>query len=385
MLRAFITKEFLSLRRDPHALAVLFLMPTVFILVMSLALRDSFRLDASSTVRVLVVDEDGTAESRRLLALVSPSAQTVADVASGQAALRRREADAIAVVGSGFSHALAQRQAPPLSLLAEPGTPIALLERERGRWERALGTLRAEAALHALAPIAPALRDIDLASQGGTQAGMTLRSTSPVPLTSVQQSVPAWLVFAMFFVALPVSTLLIGERQQGTLDRLRSLGVPPLLLVLGKLVPFYLVHLLQVVAMLAVGRWIVPLIGGDALSLAVDPLALFLAASATSIAALGLSLLIASFARTAEQATIAAGGTNIILGALGGIMVPKQVMPAAMQPITGFSPMGWGLDAFVDVFARQATSADIAFGCATLVLFGVVALALGIHRLRASP
>jgi len=175
---------------------------------------------------------------------------------------------------------------------------------------------------------------------------------------------------------------LIGERQQGTLDRLRSLAVPPLVLVLGKLVPFYLVHLLQVVAMLAVGRWIVPLVGGDALSLAVDPVALFLVASATSIAALGMSLLIASFARTAEQATIAAGGTNIILGALGGIMVPKQVMPAAMQPITRFSPMGWGLDAFVDVFARQATSASIAPACAALLLFGVVALALGTYRLR---
>jgi ABC-2 type transport system permease protein len=379
MLRAFIAKELIALRRDPHALAVLFLMPTAFILVMSLALRDSFRLDAESTLRVLVVDEDQSVDSRRLLEFAAAKAGSM-NLAAAQSALRRRDADAIAVVGAGFARALAARQTPPVSLLAEPGTPIALLERERGRWERALGLLRAEVAVRAFAP---GVADADFGSQG-SQPVVSLRSAAPAPLTSVQQSVPAWLVFAMFFVALPVSTLVIGERQQGTLDRLRSLAVAPTVIVMGKLVPFYLVHLLQVAAMLAVGRWIVPLMGGDALSLAVDPLALFLVATATSIAALGLSLLIASLAHTSEQATIVAGGINIILGALGGIMVPKQVMPAAMQPITKLSPMGWGLDAFVDVFARQATSADVAVECGALVAFGAAALALGVIRLGRS-
>ncbi|HYS14080.1 MAG TPA: ABC transporter permease, partial [Burkholderiaceae bacterium] len=130
------------------------------------------------------------------------------------------------------------------------------------------------------------------------------------------------------------------------------------------------------------GRWIVPLVGGDALSLAVNLAALLLVASATSFAALGLALLVASLARTAEQATIGAGGANIILGALGGIMVPKQVMPAAMQSITKLSPMGWGLDAFVDVFARQAGVAEVALGSLTLVAFGAITLALGVGRLQ---
>jgi ABC-2 type transport system permease protein len=381
MLGAFIRKELLALRRDPHALAVLFLMPTAFILVMSLALRDSFRLDAASTLRVLVVDEDRTADSARLLQLARATTNAPS-AAAAAAVLRERDADVVALVEKGFARALGARQAPPVTLLAEPGTPIALLERERGRWERALGTLRAEVALRSLSTMAPQLAEIDLSSQVGTQSAIALRSTSKIELTSVQQSVPAWLVFAMFFVALPVSTLVIGERQQGTLDRLRSLGVPPAMLVLGKLVPFYLVHMLQAAAMLAVGRFVVPLIGGDALSLAVNPLALVSVATATSMAALGLALFVATFASTAEQATIAAGGANIILGALGGIMVPKQVMPAAMQPITQFSPMGWGLDAFVDVFARRASVLEVAPACGALVLFGAVALALGIRRLR---
>src|ERR1700704_1745182 len=134
MLRAFIAKEFLALRRDPHALAVLFLMPTAFILVMSLALRDSFRLDAESTLRVLVIDEDRSSDSRRLLELAATKVSP-GDIESARAALRRRDGDELACVGGVFARALAARENPPLSLVAEPGTPIALLERERGRWE----------------------------------------------------------------------------------------------------------------------------------------------------------------------------------------------------------------------------------------------------------
>lgn len=379
MLAALVRKELLALRRDPHALAVLFLMPAAFILIMSLALRDTFRFDAPEALRVLVVDEDGSAASRRLLALAG-ARELAPSRAEARTALQQRKADALVVVEAGFAANLAAGLVPAVSLLAEPGTALALLERERGRWERALGLARSEAVLRALAPAAPGL---DLA-QDGARAGVTLRSTSPVPLTSVQQSVPAWLVFAMFFVALPVSTLLIGERQQGTLDRLRTLEVPPALFVGGKLVPFYLVHLLQLATMLALGRWLVPLAGGDALSLAVDVPALLVVASATSLAALGLALLIATLARTTEQATIAAGGLNIVLGALGGVMVPKQVMPAAMQSATQLSPMAWGLDAFVDVFARQAAIGQVLVPCAALAGFGLAALALGVWRLRTS-
>lgn len=377
MLAAFVRKELLALRRDPHALAVLFLMPAVFILIMSLALRDTFRLDAPSRLRVLVVDQDGTPASRRLLELAGASASAVAADAA-RAKLRHRDADVLALVDRGFGAAIAAGTASPLSLLAEPGTPLALLERERGRWERALGLLRSETAMQALLPGAPPLA----ADKAGLPTAVALRTTSTVPLTSVQQSVPAWLVFAMFFVALPVSTLMIGERQQGTLDRLRSLAVPPPLLIGGKLVPFYFVHLLQLAAMLAVGRWLVPLAGGDALSLAVNVPALLLVASATSVAALGLAQLIATLARTTEQATIAIGGLNIVLGALGGVMVPKQVMPLAMQPATALSPMAWGLDAFVDVFARGATAVEVLAPCAALVAFGCAALLLGVWRLQ---
>jgi ABC-2 type transport system permease protein len=71
------------------------------------------------------------------------------------------------------------------------------------------------------------------------------------------------------------------------------------------------------------------------------------------------------------------GGTgNIILAALGGIMIPKFVMPAAMQHIANWSPMSWGLEGFLDVLLRSGSLADIAPEALGLTTLGSVAILL---------
>src|SRR3546814_4471968 len=46
------------------------------------------------------------------------------------------------------------------------------------------------------------------------------------------------------------------------------------------------------------------------------------------------------------QATVAGGAISLLLAALGGVMVPKLVMPPTMQTLTQLSPMAWSLDGF---------------------------------------
>jgi len=70
---------------------------------------------------------------------------------------------------------------------------------------------------------------------------------------AVQQSVPAWLVFAMFFVVLPLGTSVLAEREQGNLQRLALLNVSPARVLAAKFPAYYLLNMLQFVAMLAVG------------------------------------------------------------------------------------------------------------------------------------
>jgi ABC-2 type transport system permease protein len=94
------------------------------------------------------------------------------------------------------------------------------------------------------------------------------------------------------------------------------------------------------------------------------------------LAALGIALLIAVCSATTEQATLLGGTGNIVLAAIGGIMIPKFVMPVAMQAVAKWSPMSWGLEGFLDILLRNGTLRDIAPKAAALCSLGIVTLLL---------
>ncbi len=388
-LLATIRKELLALTRDVHGLLVLFVMPAVFILVMSLALRDTFQPRIAEKARWQAWDGDGTAASAALRAAV-PGARPGAESRDElEAALTRGEIQLGLLIEAGYETALADAatQRPRVMVLAEPGLPPAVLAAFQADVLRAVAAQRVNALVEPFRDTARisgvTLPDMDPAAAGALVETRFHRAAT-VELTSVQQSVPAWLVFAVFFVVIPLSNVFIAERQQGTWQRLRSLRVPVATLLAGKVVPFYLVNLGQTVLMLLVGRYLVPLLGGDALLLDVSWPALWAMASAVSLAGIGFALAVAAVARTTEQATTIGGVANILFAALGGVMVPKIVMPTAMQQVAAFSPMGWGLEGFLDVFARGAGLGGLGAEPWLLLGFAAACLAVAWWRLHAA-
>jgi ABC-2 type transport system permease protein len=387
ILVAVIKKELRAMTRDVHGLLVLFAMPAAFILIMSMALRDTFKLNVAEKVRWQYWDEDRSEASAALFSrLPGPEAKVVLrersdldrELASGHIQLALE-------VHPGYGKGLgdADNHYAFVTIWTEPGTPPALIGAFRAEVARAVSLERMAALINA--------------GSENPDEGMSVKKLSDETLfelkfrrdragrgelTSVQQSVPAWLVFAMFFVVIPLSTIFIAEKQQGTLARLRSLRVNTATLLAGKVVPFYLVNLIQTGLMLLVGRYVVPRLGGDALQLDIDWLALWAVASAVSLAAIGFALAVAAIAKTTEQATTVGGVANILFGALGGVMVPKLVMPAAMQSATMLSPMAWGLTGFLDVFVRGAHLSGLLMPVGLLLAFAVACLAVASWRIR---
>jgi ABC-2 type transport system permease protein len=202
--------------------------------------------------------------------------------------------------------------------------------------------------------------------------------------SSVQQNVPAWLIFGMFFVVMPISSLFIVERREGTLARLVSQKVPFSLLLLGRVGPYCVVNLAQAALMLLAGVTLVPWLGGEALVLPARGDLLAAVALSTSLAAIAWGLLVAVCARTMEQATVIGGVGNILAAAIGGIMVPRFVMPENMQTLANASPMAWALDGFHAVMLRQGGAADIAVPCLKLLVLAAALLgaALWVHHRR---
>jgi len=387
VLLAVIKKEFRAMTRDVHGLLVLFAMPAAFILIMSMALRDTFKLSVVEKVRWQYWDEDRSESSAAFLKrLPAADAKVVfRERADLDRALAADKIQMGLVIEKGFAKALidAENKQVFVTVWTEPGTPPALVGAFRAEVARALSLERISALVDSLEDAPEEILAVKKLSDDKLLDVKFRREREGMgDLTSVQQSVPAWLVFAMFFVVIPLSTIFIAEKQQGTLSRLRSLQVSIVTLLVGKVVPFYLVNLVQTALMLLVGRYVVPRLGGDALQLDIDWLALWAVASAVSLAAIGFALAVAAVAKTTEQATTVGGVANILFGALGGVMVPKLVMPAAMQTVTQLSPMAWGLNGFIDVFVRGAHLGSLLMPIGLLLAFAAFCLSVASWRIR---
>jgi ABC-2 type transport system permease protein len=385
-------KEWLALARDVHGLAVLFVMPAAFIVIMSLALSDAFKDETSRQTDFAVLAADGSELAERLAQRLAGdgfrAVPAPADEVAARAGVRQGKPGLVLRVPRDFERGLREptdrtNPSQALTLLADPALPPAHLVVFQHRILGVALGMRMSAAVGI-----PGIKDdagaFDLKRAAALSVEVVGNPRAGRP-SSVQQNVPAWLIFGMFFVVMPISSLFIVERREGTLARLASQQVPFSLLWLGKVVPFFVVNLGQAALMLLAGRTLVPWLGGEELALPARWDLLAAVAASTSLAAIGWGLLVAVWARTMEQATVIGGVGNILAAAIGGIMVPRFVMPDTMQAWVDLSPMAWALDGFHTVILRQGGMSDILAPCFKLLLLATVLFAAtlwGAHHRR---
>ncbi|WP_273565348.1 ABC transporter permease [Maribacter halichondriae] len=195
---------------------------------------------------------------------------------------------------------------------------------------------------------------------------------------STQHNIPAWTLFAIFFIILPLSINMVKEKNQGTLVRLRTNPVSYTTVLGGKTVIFLSVALIQFALMLLVGVYLFPLIGLPKLDVSGKLPLLFFVAFFAGLAAVGLGLLLGTIAKTQEQSAPFGATFVVILAALGGVWVPVFAMPKFMQVLSNISPMNWGLNAFYDVFLRNVALKELLPEIALLFLFFVATTVISI-------
>ena len=176
---------------------------------------------------------------------------------------------------------------------------------------------------------------------------------------SAQHNVPAWTLFAIFFIIVPLSINMVKEKNQGTFVRLRTHPVSYATTLAGKALVYVSVCLIQFALMLVIGVYLFPAIGLPSLDVSSRLPLLFTVAFFAGLAAVGLGLLLGTIANTQEQSAPFGATLVVILAAIGGVWIPVFVMPSYMQILSNISPMNWGLNAFYDVFLRNSTFIDI--------------------------
>ena len=191
---------------------------------------------------------------------------------------------------------------------------------------------------------------------------------------STQHNVPAWTVFAMFFIVIPLAGNIVKERESGLSLRLKTMPGSNLPVILGKAFVYFIVGILQAFLMLIIGLYVLPLFGTSALVLESGAIPLIAITIAVSMAASGYGIVIGTVATSQEQSSIFGSISVVILAALGGVWVPIFMMSDLMVSASKVSPLNWGLSAYYDVILRNASLSGIAQQIFLLLSFFVVCI-----------
>lgn len=412
-LLAAVAKEIRLIVRDREALAILFIMPAIFVLIMSLALQDAFREQGGGIqFSMLIVDKDNDETGTRLIEAFNNSkafavsTDNTLDKPTLEQKIKAGEFQFAIYIPEGSTTMALDRAQQELRLSSRVGKPkvdeipVHMLADPAVRGDyrslvasiinRVLQGIETRLMLQAFAKFrdrVAAMSSVPI-PKPPKQASLFLEVTDPhlnashngpAP-TSVQLNAPGWGLLAMFFLVIPLASTLAREHQEGSLVRLQVMAAPTSMILLGKIVPYLIINQIQITLILFEGVYLLPLLGGEQLVLGNHPEAIVVLSICVSLAAVGYGLLVAAFARTPEQATIFGATSVLVMAALGGIMVPKMVMPPVMQDITIISPLSWALDGFVEIFVRGAATIDILDKAGALLLVSVICLFIGIMR-----
>ncbi len=172
---------------------------------------------------------------------------------------------------------------------------------------------------------------------------------------SSQHNVPAWTIFAMFFMVTSLGSNIAKEKTSGSFVRLKTLPTSFSLVLMSKMLVYLLVAFLQVFVIFSIGIFLFPLIDLPQLGLPTNPFPLIIIVLLTGLSAVSYALLIGMFAKTQEQANGFGAISIILFGAIGGIWVPTFVMPSYLQMISKLSPLHWCLEGFYTIFLKQGS------------------------------
>lgn len=396
-------KEALILLRDRSGLILLFLMPAMLVLIMSLLQDSALRKINDDGIPMLVINEDKDSIGNKFIAelrrtnvfqitedSILPGKDLAAYLqdkgymayihipAGASAAVRKSSALLMAKIMSsynGIAPAEDSLKTLNIDIFTDPTLSKSQVLAINAGLERILLQLQGDEMISSL-----------YRQGSGTPAkskqALTLsevKSTTEIVPNAVQHNVPAWAIFSMFFIVVPLAGSLVSERNEGSLFRLRTIPDAIRNVLLAKSVVYLTVGICQMMFLLLIGLYLLPLFGLPALQTGNQYHLILLTTFCISFAASCFGLMFGTVASTHQQASIGGAVTVLVLAALGGIWVPVYLMPAVMQKISLISPLNWGLEAFHGIFLRQANFMQIAGELVALLSCGIVCLIVTIR------
>ena len=358
-----IRKEFLELKQDPRLFGIVIMAPLIQLTMLGYAATTDVR-----NVPLVVVDEDRSTASRALISRFEASenfavVDSLTSLDRVDAYLDEGEAWMALVIPAGYGERIHIGRPAVVQLVAD-GT-------DANSTNVALGYARALVVAYA--------REL-AASSGGQVVPPAVSADVRVwfnpGLESRDFMIPGILALLLLVVTTNLSSMaIVREKELGTLEQLNVTPLARSELIIGKLVPYAVLGMVDalLVVAVAVGWFEVPLRGSFWLLIGMCLVYL--------LSTLGLGLFVSTISRTQQQAMMTTSFFFLLpMIFLSGFIFPIENMPDAIQPFTYLIPLRYFLVILRGIFLKGVGLEVLWPQAAALLAWGVVVLTLATLR-----
>lgn len=415
-------KEFLLLKRDLGGLAILFIMPLVLVVTVTLIQETSFKQISENKIPILFVDNDDDEVSKSIITNLKKSSAfeiitqidgSIIDETQANKLVLKGKYQLAIIIPNGLTTNLntkvennvsnildnfmgdtesteipiekTKKEIPKIKtqeikLYFDPATQLSFKNGVKDAIDKMVSKIETQSIYKVFQ------KELEIDGEMFDQTNFIKfseinprKKDAEIKPNSVQHNVPAWSLFAIFFIIIPLSINIVKEKNQGTFVRLKTNPVSYATILGSKIITYLSVCMIQFLLMLLIGFYLFPYLNLPALEINGSYYLLFIVALFVGLAAIGLGVLLGTFASTPEQSAPFGATLVVILAAIGGVWIPVFIMPKVMQIIAKISPMNWGLNGFYDVILRDATFMDIVPEISLLALFFIIMLSISIY------
>ena len=401
-----IKKDILILLRDKVGIALMFIMPILLVIVVTSIQNSTFQLVDKNKLLVIVSNTDTGKQSVGFISSLNNLGMfkvSLLDDPKSSISTEMNRTDAMLgiIIPPNFSaQVIAQSKnmagkamnsfglqgdtlkkpasVPPLTLYYNPVLQESMQLSVRGAVQSALQMVESRETLRRLyfaineKQLPPSLENEMMNNHTAINSIPLSKNGSRRTPNATQHNVPAWTIFAMFFIVMSLGGSVVREKVSGSFIRLKTLPTNFMMAMLSKQITYIMVTVLQAAVIFSIGIWLFPYIGLPALNLPSDVTAVIITTLICGLCAVSYAICVGVFAKTQEQANGFGAISIVIMAAIGGLMVPSFAMQGVFKAITGFSPMHWCLEAYYSLFLQAGQLSDIVNNLALLLIITVL-------------
>jgi len=408
-LWATIKKDCRVLLRDGIGLSLMFIMPIVLVVVVTDIQNSTFQLINKNKMSILVCNQDTGESGKQLIEAINKiglfkvhslpknqDTQTIVDSMKDKDALlsvvipidftqkvkaKAKSVSNKAMVSFGLQADSVQKytgDVSPLTLYYNPVIQEQLRLSVKGGLQSALQIVESHETLRTLylaineKPLPEKLENEMLNNKASINEIPVSRNGSLRAPNAAQHNVPAWTIFAMFFVIMSLGGSVVREKVSGSFVRLKTLPTNYAVGLLSKQITYVAVTVVQATVIFALGIWGFPLMGLPGLNIPLDVFGLLVVTVICGWCAVSYAICVGVFAESHEQSNGFGAISIVILAAIGGLMVPSFAMDTSLKAVANLSPMHWCLQAYYGLFLEGSKLTDVMEYLIPLVLITLV-------------